>query len=79
MFVKLNFLTFVHFFRNLRKCGKKMPRYCDVNNDKTITLSEWLNCLQSHQTTSAAVDPLKPASKFKFGYAIEELKNVSLD
>lgn len=23
-----------------------MPRYCDVNNDKKITLSEWLNCLQ---------------------------------
>lgn len=30
----------------LKKCGKKMPRYCDVNNDKRITLSEWLNCLQ---------------------------------
>lgn len=23
-----------------------MPRYCDVNNDKRITLTEWLNCLQ---------------------------------
>lgn len=30
----------------LKKCGKKMPRYCDVNNDKRITLSEWMNCLQ---------------------------------
>lgn len=30
----------------LKKCGKKMPRYCDVNNDKRITLSEWLSCLQ---------------------------------
>lgn len=25
-----------------------MPRYCDVNNDKKITLSEWLNCLNAH-------------------------------
>lgn len=24
-----------------------MPRYCDVNGDKRITLSEWLNCLQA--------------------------------
>lgn len=32
--------------RVLKKCGKKMPRYCDVNNDKKITISEWLNCLQ---------------------------------
>ncbi|XP_062552816.1 SPARC-related modular calcium-binding protein 2 isoform X2 [Armigeres subalbatus] len=36
--------------RQLRKCGKKMPRYCDVNNDRKITLSEWLNCLQTERT-----------------------------
>ncbi|EAT35811.1 AAEL012043-PA, partial [Aedes aegypti] len=36
--------------RQLRKCGKKMPRYCDVNNDRKITLSEWLNCLQTQRT-----------------------------
>ncbi|XP_018788671.1 PREDICTED: SPARC-related modular calcium-binding protein 2 isoform X2 [Bactrocera latifrons] len=42
--------------KTLRKCGKKMPRYCDVNGDKKITLTEWLNCLQTQrnevQTTS---------------------------
>lgn len=27
-----------------------MPRYCDVNNDRKITLSEWLNCLQTQRT-----------------------------
>lgn len=47
---------FFNFFflirRALRKCGKKMPRYCDVNNDKKITLSEWLNCLQAHHGSS---------------------------
>ncbi|XP_032590366.1 SPARC-related modular calcium-binding protein 2 isoform X3 [Drosophila grimshawi] len=44
---------------NLSKCGKKMPRYCDVNGDKKISLSEWVNCLQSHrmETTTTA----KPA------------------
>lgn len=36
--------------RQLRKCGKKMPRYCDINNDRKITLSEWLNCLQTQRT-----------------------------
>lgn len=35
--------------RTLRKCGKKMPRYCDVNGDKKITLTEWLNCLQTQR------------------------------
>ena len=29
-----------------------MPRYCDVNNDKKITLSEWLNCLQTQREQS---------------------------
>ncbi|XP_062129928.1 uncharacterized protein LOC133841446 isoform X3 [Drosophila sulfurigaster albostrigata] len=41
---------------NLNKCGKKMPRYCDVNGDKKISLSEWVNCLQSQRveiTTTA--------------------------
>lgn len=35
--------------KQLRKCGKKLPRYCDVNSDKKITLSEWLNCLQAQR------------------------------
>ncbi|KAH8297033.1 hypothetical protein KR044_003868, partial [Drosophila immigrans] len=34
---------------NLNKCGKKMPRYCDVNGDKKISMSEWVNCLQSQR------------------------------
>lgn len=42
-----------------------MPRYCDVNNDKKITLSEWLNCLQtqrvqSEQTRQPQVEPKPP-------------------
>ena len=26
-----------------------MPRFCDVNNDRKITLAEWLNCLQAQR------------------------------
>lgn len=33
----------------LRRCGKKLPKYCDVNNDKAITKTEWLSCLNVHQ------------------------------
>ncbi|XP_050425020.1 SPARC-related modular calcium-binding protein 2 [Adelges cooleyi] len=29
----------------LRRCGKKLPRHCDVNRDSKIGLTEWLNCL----------------------------------
>ncbi|KAL9875147.1 SPARC-related modular calcium-binding protein 2 isoform X4 [Glossina fuscipes] len=36
--------------KTLRKCGKKMPRYCDVNSDKKITLNEWLACLRSQSS-----------------------------
>ncbi|GAB0099710.1 SPARC-related modular calcium-binding protein 2 [Sergentomyia squamirostris] len=39
--------------KSLRKCGKKLPRYCDVNNDREITLSEWLNCLQTSRTSTS--------------------------
>lgn len=46
---------FFSFFRGLRKCGKKMPRYCDVNSDKKITLSEWLNCLQANRYIPEAI------------------------
>lgn len=29
----------------LKRCGKKMPRHCDVNHDNKIGFTEWLNCL----------------------------------
>lgn len=45
------------FYRKLRRCGKKMPRYCDVNNDKKITLSEWLNCLQTQRVQNEQTRP----------------------
>lgn len=30
----------------LRRCGKKLPRYCDANQDRSITITEWLDCLR---------------------------------
>uniref|UniRef100_A0A1B0CF88 Sparc-related modular calcium-binding protein 2 n=1 Tax=Lutzomyia longipalpis TaxID=7200 RepID=A0A1B0CF88_LUTLO len=56
--------------KSLRKCGKKLPRYCDVNNDREITLSEWLNCLQTTRSSSNAgkssTNELKPQqTKFR--------------
>ncbi|XP_055918781.1 SPARC-related modular calcium-binding protein 2 isoform X1 [Eupeodes corollae] len=44
------FRELVTAHKTLGKCGKKMPRYCDVNSDKKITLSEWLNCLNAQRT-----------------------------
>ncbi|XP_058066321.1 SPARC-related modular calcium-binding protein 2 [Anopheles bellator] len=41
--------------RQLRKCGKKMPRYCDVNGDRKITLSEWMSCLDGKRNSSVDV------------------------
>lgn len=42
----------IYFFRHLRKCGKKLPRYCDVNSDRKITLTEWLDCLQAQRVST---------------------------
>ncbi|XP_017120281.1 SPARC-related modular calcium-binding protein 1 isoform X1 [Drosophila elegans] len=54
-----NFRDLVTSASNLRRCGKKMPRYCDVNGDKKISLPEWLNCLQATPRESATT--AKPA------------------
>ncbi|KAI8127251.1 hypothetical protein FF38_03205 [Lucilia cuprina] len=46
--------------RTLRRCGRKMPRYCDVNSDKKVTLSEWLSCLQTHRVEQNTQPDFKP-------------------
>lgn len=35
--------------KGLRKCGKKLPRYCDTNKDRQISMTEWLECLSVRQ------------------------------
>lgn len=46
-----------------------MPRYCDVNSDKKITLNEWLACLRSQSS-----DMLQHTSVGKR----ETMKNLNL-
>ena len=29
----------------LKRCGRRLPRYCDSNNDREISLEEWLVCV----------------------------------
>ncbi|XP_043494790.1 SPARC-related modular calcium-binding protein 2 isoform X1 [Polistes fuscatus] len=37
----------------LRKCGKKFLRYCDINNDRKISMTEWLSCLNAQHVVTA--------------------------
>lgn len=43
--------------KGLRKCGKKLPRYCDNNRDRQISMTEWLECLnvQNGRSNSGSV------------------------
>jgi hypothetical protein len=41
--------------KNLRKCGKKLPRYCDINKDRNISMTEWLDCLNVQQEAAVTV------------------------
>ncbi|XP_026333307.1 SPARC-related modular calcium-binding protein 2 [Hyposmocoma kahamanoa] len=50
---------------SLRRCGRKLPRYCDVNHDTRISITEWMTCLevtqapqgQNTETTKAPGNP----------------------
>lgn len=35
--------------KNLKRCGKKLPRYCDINKDRQISMTEWLDCLNTQR------------------------------
>lgn len=41
--------------KSLKKCGKKLPRYCDINKDRQISLTEWLDCLNTNRLTPEQV------------------------
>lgn len=47
-----SFRTMVANNRQLRRCGKKLPRYCDINNDRRISMTEWLSCLNAQRPTT---------------------------
>lgn len=42
----------VETVKKLKKCGKKLPRYCDSNKDMRISMTEWLDCLNIQQGIS---------------------------
>ncbi|XP_066596959.1 SPARC-related modular calcium-binding protein 2 isoform X2 [Prorops nasuta] len=48
-----SFRSMVANNRQLRRCGKKLPRYCDINNDRRISMTEWLSCLNAHRPVTA--------------------------
>ena len=58
------FREMVSTVKQLRKCGKRLPKYCDQNNDREITLAEWLNCLESQRlsSTQSSTSTLRSAS-----------------
>lgn len=47
-----NFRIMVTNEKKLRRCGKKLPKYCDINNDRQISMTEWLSCLNAQQNPS---------------------------
>ncbi|KYM97970.1 SPARC-related modular calcium-binding protein 1 [Cyphomyrmex costatus] len=54
-----SFRTMIANNKQLRRCGKKLPRYCDINNDRRISMTEWLSCLNAQRPTIAN-NPEKP-------------------
>uniref|UniRef100_A0A1B6HDW2 Thyroglobulin type-1 domain-containing protein n=2 Tax=Homalodisca liturata TaxID=320908 RepID=A0A1B6HDW2_9HEMI len=57
-----SFRSLISTHRKLRRCGKKLPRYCDVNHDHKISLTEWLHCLNAQRpiTDSSAMPTPNP-------------------
>ncbi|KAK9891959.1 hypothetical protein WA026_017442 [Henosepilachna vigintioctopunctata] len=46
--------------KTLKKCGKKLPRYCDINRDRQISMTEWLLCLNVQQVTMTSLTNVTP-------------------
>lgn len=43
----------------LKRCGRKLPRYCDVNHDTKISITEWMACLEVTQASLGVTSKLK--------------------
>ncbi|XP_049884957.1 SPARC-related modular calcium-binding protein 1 isoform X3 [Pectinophora gossypiella] len=46
----------------LRRCGRKLPRYCDVNHDTRISITEWMACLEVNQASQGPTKTTKAPS-----------------
>ncbi|XP_063634098.1 SPARC-related modular calcium-binding protein 1 isoform X1 [Cydia splendana] len=52
----------------LRRCGRKLPRYCDINHDSKITITEWMACLEVTQLPlSQTTEPAKVSNSRRKG------------
>ncbi|XP_044760802.1 SPARC-related modular calcium-binding protein 1 isoform X1 [Coccinella septempunctata] len=49
-----SFKDMVLEMRTFKKCGKKLPRYCDINRDRQISMTEWLLCLNVQQAAGSS-------------------------
>lgn len=58
-----SFRTMVANNRQLQRCGKRLPKYCDINNDRRISMTEWLSCLNAQRPTTS--DSTEKASTSK--------------
>lgn len=50
-----SFKETVMVVKTLRKCGKKLPRYCDINKDRQISMTEWLDCLNTNKNQDIGI------------------------
>jgi len=50
-----NFRTMIANSKQLRRCGKKLPRYCDINNDRRISMTEWFSCLNTQRPIAGII------------------------
>ncbi|XP_037299694.1 SPARC-related modular calcium-binding protein 1 isoform X2 [Manduca sexta] len=62
------FHQLINNVESLRRCGRKLPRYCDVNHDTKISITEWMACLEvtqasQGQTTEVTKAPSNPRRK----------------
>ncbi|XP_025832447.1 SPARC-related modular calcium-binding protein 1 isoform X2 [Agrilus planipennis] len=56
------FKDMVSTVKNLKKCGKKLPRYCDINKDRQISMTEWLDCLNTQRRAEHVATTPSPGS-----------------
>ncbi|XP_017886005.1 SPARC-related modular calcium-binding protein 2 isoform X2 [Ceratina calcarata] len=63
-----NFRTMVANNRQLQRCGKRLPRYCDINNDRKISMTEWFSCLNAQRpTTSESTEKVSTSKPKRMG------------
>ncbi|XP_026297390.1 SPARC-related modular calcium-binding protein 1 isoform X3 [Apis mellifera] len=60
-----SFRSMVANNRQLQRCGKRLPRYCDINNDRKISMTEWFSCLNAQRTTTSESTEIVSTNKPK--------------